>query len=436
MWCKVIESRWHCRTFFVLALYIFALTGYGFENDILSRNEKIKIEADYILQCQYLNPGHAAHGAINTIYGKPTWIVPEQNALAILGLIAAAETLHDSNYLHQAHTAADFLIRAQDHNDGAWRDLYSFAVVTDSNKSVRQTAKVMIALYKLGFVPERYDNMKLAAHFILTCQSPGLKIGADDGLLCEGKDNRGEFKPWRWTHDNAFGYWALKAAQEWAAVKNDSSLYFQCAQGANDLLTAINEILYDSTTGLWQIAVDEVDAALANPHLNCLDANADIYPSWIQYAPQLLDLPANGVNTLAVGESIRTIYSADDSIRPGCLGYDCQNGDLKLRRYPRNAFLTALSWFDTGHLTLAKAAIDWAENSSFWQINPDLNGVIGGWIHWSEVKPEPSQSCDWWLRLVDTSFYSIAGWLGGYDFSCAESEKNKFSALGRGYSLK
>ena len=59
--------------------------------------EKIRMEADYILACQYTGPG-PAYGAINNIYGAPTWVVPSENGMAILGLDLATQRLADPVY--------------------------------------------------------------------------------------------------------------------------------------------------------------------------------------------------------------------------------------------------------------------------------------------------------------------------------------------------
>ncbi|RLI52792.1 MAG: hypothetical protein DRP09_17200, partial [Candidatus Thorarchaeota archaeon] len=49
----------------------------------------VTLEANYILSCQYNNPESSAYGAINNVKGEPTWVVPGENAMAILGLLEA-----------------------------------------------------------------------------------------------------------------------------------------------------------------------------------------------------------------------------------------------------------------------------------------------------------------------------------------------------------
>jgi hypothetical protein len=94
----------------LVVVSVMILNGCAQESSISKTEGKIATEADYILACQYINPQDSAHGAINNVYGDPTWIVPRENAMAILGLIVGSEVLNDKSYLEQAHLAADYLI--------------------------------------------------------------------------------------------------------------------------------------------------------------------------------------------------------------------------------------------------------------------------------------------------------------------------------------
>jgi len=100
------------------------LSGVGMSPATL---DKIRIEADYIVACQYVSPGDPAHGAINDVYGKPTWVVPSEVALAALQLNLAARLLGDSALSNRALLAAGYLLRVQD-SDGAWYDQYNTTV--------------------------------------------------------------------------------------------------------------------------------------------------------------------------------------------------------------------------------------------------------------------------------------------------------------------
>jgi hypothetical protein len=364
-----------------------------------------RVEADYISACQYISPGHPAHGAINNVCGQPTWVVPSENAMAILGLIMALDILGDPSYWSRAQLAADYLIRIQA-SDGAWYDQYDYTTPVDLKRSPRQTAEVMIALYKLGYAHNRYQAMTHSAKYLIDCQDVGNKTGNDDGLLGGGKDAQGQYRSWRWTHDNAYAYWALKAAEAWAIQESDVYSATLYASGAQRILEGINTYLYDPSTGVWHIAID----ANGNPqwisHLENL-------PSWIQYAPQMLDLPANGVNSPQVGEWIHAAYQQSDG---SCIGYAWEDNELKIRKYPGLSFQAALSWFDTTYVAYVNAAIDWAITSGLWQTIPDADGVTGGWIDWIEVAPSPGRQADQWQRFIDTSFYAIASCNGGCDF--------------------
>lgn len=73
--------------------------------------------------------------------------------------------------------------------------------------------------------------------------------------------------------------------------------------------------------GIWHIAVDENCTPIPNAHLsNCADKNKS-FPSWIQYSPQMLDLPVNGVNSQLVGDWIIQQFHSDNACF-GCSGYD------------------------------------------------------------------------------------------------------------------
>lgn len=392
----------------------------------LSKEEKIKIEADYILSCQIEDPQHPAYGVINNVYGKPTWIVPRENAMAILGLIVASEVLDSESYLEQAQLAADFLLELQNSSDGAWCNHYnctidSYIKVEDYAKSPTHTAEVMIAFYELGYDSNRSNAMKNGAKYLMECQKVENKGGNDDGLLGGGKDANGQYHGWRWTHDNSYAYWALKAAEDWAKEEGNISFASECADSAQEIIDGIDTSLYDSSTGIWYIAID----GEGKPQWG---SNLDSLPSWIQYAPQMLDLPATGVNSTAVGEWIHNTFQQDDG---SCIGYYWDKEEVIKRKYPGLAFQAALSWFDTGHASYAEVAIQWAEDSGLWN-----NITYGGWMDWNE--PESGNTSN--LSFIDTSFYAIASWNGGYDFRCDRGEvpvgTNPYSVDSDGEGLK
>lgn len=364
-----------------------------------------RIEADYIVSCQMKNNSNVAFGAINNIHGQPTWVVPRENALAILGLLKATELLatqaQENNYRYNAEIAANYLVRIQE-SDGAWCDQYSYTHEVIASKSPTQTAEVMIAFYKLGMNETRYLSMYRGAEFLMACQDPANKGGNDDGLLGGGKDENGNYNSWRWCSDNAFAYQALRAAGKWAERRGDLAFAAQCFDSASQIIEGINQYLYiddpeDENFGVWLRVVDENSQII--PEQN--------YSDWINYAPQMLDLPAEGVGSEQVGIWIHNNLQADD----GACVWDDQ--EYSQRKSPGYSFQASLCWIDLKQNRYANLAKNWALASELWQKNADPNGIIGGWIDWVE----PEDQADWWLRFIDTSFYAIAVFNGGYNFN-------------------
>lgn len=371
-----------------------------------SINEAIVREADYVLASQFLSPGDPAHGAINNVYGSPTWIVPRENALAILNLIESAESTGNTSYLDRAALAADYLVRVQDQTDGGWFDQYDHANPTSFSKSPTQTAEVMIAFFKLGYSAARYESMKKGMQYLLACQDPANKGGFDDGLLGGGKDGNGGFHTWRWASDNSFAYQAFKAMQAWANVAGDSSVASQAFDASAKVLNGINTSLYidnpsDPNYGVWKRAIDRFGLTMEPD-----------FVEWINYAPQMLDLPAIGVGSQRVGEWIHNNLQRED----GAVVWDTTWHST--RKSPGFSFQAAMVWRDLGQNAYADAAIDWAVNhSGLWQTTPDQNGIVGGWIDWVE----PNEQAPFWQRFIDTSFYSTTAFKGGYNFNIGEA---------------
>lgn len=383
-------------------------------------SDRIRSEANYILSCQYMvtepHPVYGnGYGAINDVQGSPTWVVPRENSMAILGLILAAQHLDDNSYLDRAQLAADYLLSIQD-TDGAWYNQYGYSTHGDINhpddpdpksKSPTQTAEVMIALYKLGYIESRYAAMKKGAQYLMECQKVTNKGGNDDGLICGGKNDTGIFSNLRWASDNSYGYQALKAAEKWALTKGDDTFAQTCALAAQSVIDGIDNYLYHAP--VWHVAIDGSGNTRDNPD----PAKYGSLPNWISYAPQMLDLPANGVNAQAVGEWIRNTFQQPDG---SCLGYDYDDNEaqpskrLKTRKYPGLSFQAALAWYDLGQNSYAESAKSWAYNSG-------LNHPDGGWIDWVEVSPDENTQVVNWKRFIDTSFYAIATLKGGYSFN-------------------
>lgn len=363
----------------------------------LDTKQLTKLEAEYILSCQYLNPQNSSHGIINNVYGALTWVVPRENGLAILGLVEAARILGSQKYLDRANLAADALIGLQDPRDGAWYDQYDHnqPYKEGLSKSPTQTGEVLMALAKLGPRQDRFEAMKNGANFLLACADRVNKKGNDDGLLGGGKDPDGQFRSLRWTSDNSFAYHGLKSASAWASIYQDVEFAQTCEKGAQAILDGVNRVLRDRTEGVWFRAVD----GSGRPDQPSLF-------EWINYAPQMLNLPADGVGTAAVGEWIHKNLQRED----GACVWD--NSRYRNRKSPGFSFQASLAWLSLNQKGYSNSALDWALKSGLWQRETDSNGVKGGWVDWEE----DGNKAPFWQRFIDTSFYAIAVYNGGYNF--------------------
>ena len=356
----------------------------------------VQLEADYIVSAQYIKKGDRASGAINDVYGTPTWVVPRENALAILGLSRATECLGLSLYQQRAQQAMDYLIQMQP-ADGGWFDQYAYDRVTVRSKSPTQTAEVMIAMNYLGYSRSRYPAMVSGAEFLLRLQDPAHKTGQDDGLVGAGLDDQGRYQTWRWTSDNAFAYQALKSAARWARIKGDKGKEQRYLDAAARLLDGINAALKDPNSPVWYEAVDAQDHSTISQH------------EWINYAPQMVDVPANGVGDPAVGDWIHATLVNQST---GAAVWN--DGAQSNRLSPGYSFQACLAWKDLQRPSYCDAAVQWANGSGLHQTVPDANGVKGGWIDWVETTGAQAQ---FWERFIDTSFYSIVVATGGFDFA-------------------
>jgi hypothetical protein len=258
----------------------------------------------------------------------------------------------------------------------------------------------MIAFYKLGFDESRYQSMKKAGLYLISCQ----KNGGDGYLLGGGKDRSGAYRKWRWASDNAYAYQALKAAEIWAVMKADFKFALWCAFASRKIIQGINNTLYinnplDPDFGVWYRLMDENNKPV-DPG----------YHDWINYAPQMLDLPVKGINRNRVGKWIHNNLQLSDS---GCVW---DNGQFKNRLSPGFSFQATLCWRDLGQSQYYIPALNWTLSSGLWKNNLDCDGVLGGWIDWLQPGSEPNRA-QCYERFIDTSFYAIAAFNGGYDFN-------------------
>lgn len=355
----------------------------------------VQLEADYIVASQYVKKNDRASGAINNVFGAPTWVVPRENAMAILGLVRASDCLGASSYRQRAQQAADYLVRMQA-SDGSWYDQYSYAAPVVLSKSPTQTAEVMLALDRLGFSRSWYAAMMGGADFLVRLQDPTNKGGADDGLLGGGLDSNGSYLRWRWTSDNSYGYQALKAAEKWARTQGDAVRANRYAAASGRILNGINTRLKDPGSPVWYGAIDENGVSTLTEH------------EWINYAPQMLDVPAAGVGA-AVGSWIQAHLV--NAATGAAVWNDGSEAD---RLSPGYSFQACLVWLDTGQQTYCSSTSSWAAGSGLHQVTPDGNGVRGGWVDWVETGGASAPS---WQRFIDSSAYYILATTGGYRFA-------------------
>lgn len=333
--------------------------------------------------------------------------MPAENAMAILGLLMADELYPGNDYRRRACLAADYLIKVQD-SDGAWFNQYHYTLAGDASgsdesmsKSPSQAAQAMIAFYKLGFDAQRYAAMKRAAQYLMACQ----KNGGNGLLIGGGKDAQGGFRSWRWASDNSYAYQALKAAETWAVMSGEVRFALYCSRAAARIIKGIDTILYirnrdNPDFGVWHRVVDENNMP-AGPL--CHD--------WVNYAPQMLDLPCLGVGNPRVGEWIhRTLQDNSGA----CVWND---GAEITRRSPGYSFQASLCWQDLHQSAYYISALNWALDSGLWLNQPSCDAIAGGWIDWAQLNSDGSiVYAECWQRFIDTSFYAIAAYNGGYDF--------------------
>jgi len=206
----------------------------------------------------------------------------------------------------------------------------------------------------------------------------------------------------------------LKSGGKLGDLQNGHGFSDHLRPSRGEIVQGINGYLYiaapaDPDYGVWRRAIDPSGATI-DPQFH----------EWINYAPQMLDVPCNGVNTTAAGEWIHRKLQKDD----GALVWN--DGAQGNRKSPGYSFQAVLCWLDMGQSGYAESALNWADNSGLWHSFPDYNNVTGGWVDWKEE----SAIADWWLRFIDTSFYAIAAYNGGYDFNIVPNRDPVLSPIG------
>jgi hypothetical protein len=321
------------------------------------------IEFQHILNCQVSDPGHPAYGAINNVWGQPTWVVPGEMSVAAL-------VLKRGGYTAQANAAADYLVRIQN-ADGSWCNQYSGVSIADANKYARHTAQVMILLGELGGYSAA---MSKANTWLSSLQDPKVKTGTDDGLICGGRSSTGGVYTDRWSSDNAFAVRAFAAAGNTAAKT-------KVVNGINTWLVSGDHWLERITSRRRRIEGDY---------------------GWIQFAPAFMSLQSHGVTHPAgLAAGIRSRLQLQSGPNNGAI-YASQGSNQLM---PGIGFQSSIAWNGLGAFAYTDAHTAWAENvSGLWVTTPDANGDVGGWIDW---KTSTGNQANWWERFIDTSAYYI-----------------------------
>ena len=175
-----------------------------------------RLEADYILACQDTSPTDPAYGAINNVYGAPTWVVPSEVAMATLGLNAASDILNDPRYGVEPNWPLTTSLRC---NNLTALGTTNTVMHLPSIQSLRSRTPAQNRLVKLprsclrctSWTTTPTDTMPWKTA-LSTCWTA--KIWSTKAVIMmvywEPANPQGQFQSWRWMHDNAYAYWALR----------------------------------------------------------------------------------------------------------------------------------------------------------------------------------------------------------------------------------
>lgn len=329
----------------------------------LTRAANTTIEFQHILNCQVTDTSHPAYGAINDVWGAPTWVVPGEMAVA-------ATVLKRGGYTSRATAAADYFVRIQN-ADGSWCNQYNGVAIADGNKYARHTAQIMIFLGEMGGYSTAIAN---ANTWLAALQNVQVKTGTDDGLICGGRSSTGGVYTDRWTSDNAFAVRAFAAA-------GNTTAKTRVVNGINTYLRS-GDHWYERMTS----------------RARKIEGNY----GWINFAPAFMNLSPHGVTyPTGVAAGIRNRLMITTGANNGAV-YEWQ-GSSKLM--PGIGFQASLVWNALGNISYTDSHTAWCENvSGLWVTTPDANGDLGGWIDWKTTNGSTAQ---WWERFIDTSAYYI-----------------------------
>lgn len=346
---------------------ILFLSSVLLSTNILAAGEienSIQLELQHIINCQVQDSQDPAYGAINNVWGEPTWVMPGEMAIAAI-------VLHKAGYVDNARAACDYLVKIQN-ADGSWCNQYNHLTAVDKNKYARHTAQVIILFGTVGGYEEALNKANL---WLESLQDTANKSGWDDGLICGGMAEGGSFFSDRWVSDNSFAVLAFHLAGNILA--------------RDRVINGINQYLFNRDHWYQKINSDGV-------------AQDGVY-SWINFAPAFLNLDNFGV--IYPSRLARWMNKKLQLSKGSLSGAVFENRESK-KLMPGIGFQASLAWQDLGAFDYADKHTYWAENvSGLWQATADVNGDAGGWVDWKSLNGKVQ--AQWWEKFIDTSAYYV-----------------------------
>lgn len=433
--------------FFMSVVFLSATVGFAFTRVDLrdftafvsfasnTPNDSIITEANYILSCQ------APSGAINNVFGDPTWVKPRENGTAAVGLMEAYSATNNSAYKDGALKCLDYL-KGRQEADGGWSAHYNEMINArvDRATTPSEAGSVIMAMYKaksLGWedpAHQYYESAKAAGAFIIECIT---QAGGSTGLAGAGKDyntstpttsdERGAYKwsDWCWVSDNSYAYLGLLSLREWAVQNGDYDFARTCNQYLVGIYTGINAYLKNPSNAVWYPVVDSNGNLVS--HSNKVEA--------LCYYPQKYDIPVPQYRSENIAQWMVSNLQVTDTSVSVPRGYgafiwrDAEGGD-GYHPYRRSQGYSMEAWLALVDIPGA-VALDARTRAQAWWESPDnTNGIItvaapvsyqlwdviyGGIRDWYDPDTETVASpAD---KFIDTSANCIHVYRGGYDYT-------------------
>jgi hypothetical protein len=313
-------------------------------------------EIVHILNCR-----DRTSGAINNIFGEPTWVVPGEMALA-------AVALKIMGYDEEATQACAWLASVQDPADGAWFNQYDHETPTNAGKSPRHTAQALMAFYRCGY--QNRTSVENGLSYLRDCIVNSCDPA--DGCLGGGKDASGAWIGTEWLSDNVY---AAKAFE-----------YFGLITEANKIKATIDGEFLNATLGAWY----RTKSGPGEPY--SMDMG-DF--GWINFAPANwnLDVVYPADLTQTIKEKLQIANGAF---------LESANSEKRMPGIGLQAHLASrAAGSDDGFSSF----YDWLRNTSgLVQGGLDINGDSGGIVDWIDGN---GNQAPWWERFIDTSAFVV-----------------------------